>query len=66
MKVTINYLPKPAPGYTPRRADTLYNVESVIDKGVGRVEIRSLFSDQRPTFDHVASVVVIPEKEETE
>jgi hypothetical protein len=63
MRITVNYSPKPSPGYVPRRAVTLHNVESVSQKGVGMVELRMMFTDAQPTLDHVVSVVVIPEGE---
>lgn len=63
MTITINYTQKPAPGYVPRKAVTLHNVDAVCDKGVRMVEVRMQFSDHRPTHDHVASVSVIPERE---
>ena len=34
MTITINYLQQASPGYTPRRAETLHNVESVHSKGL--------------------------------
>ena len=63
MTVTINYLQRPSPGYTPRRAVTLHNVDAVIDKGPRAVELRMMFTDHRPTHDHVASVAVKPVNE---
>jgi len=64
MTITINYSPKPAPGYVPRRAVTLHNVSAVYTKGVHQVEVRMMFTDTRPTHDHVVSVLLKPETEE--
>ena len=64
MTITINFVQKPAPGYTPRKALTLCNVESVSDKGVRAVEVRMQFTDPRVLYDHVASVSVQPERED--
>ena len=61
MTITINYLPQIAPGYTPRKSLTLHNVESVHAKGIRAVEVRLMFTDARPTHDHVASVSVRPD-----
>ncbi len=63
MTITINYEPRPSAGYTPRKALTLHNVESVHAKGVRMVEVHMMFTDHKPTHDHVVSVSVIPEKE---
>lgn len=62
MKITINYEPKASPGYVPRKSVTLYNVQSVEDQGVRIVRVRMMFSDHAPTHDHVASVVVTPDR----
>ena len=62
MTVTINYNPRPSAGYTPRKALTLHNIESVHAKGVSAVELRMMFTDARPTHDHVVSVSVRPEQ----
>lgn len=64
MTITLNFIPQPSPGYTPRKSLTLHNVESVADKGVRAVEVRMMFSDGKPTYDHVASVSVMPDREE--
>ena len=63
MTITINYSPKPSPGYTPHKAIVLHNVESVHNKGIGMVEVHMMFTDAQPTHDHVISVVIIPERE---
>lgn len=60
MTITIHYKQKPSPGYTPHRPVTLHNVEAVVDKGPGMVEVRMTFTDHRPTHDHVASVSIKP------
>lgn len=62
MTVTINYQPQPSPGYVPRRAAVVHNVEAVLDHGPHMVVLRMMFSDLSPTHDHVVSVVVIPER----
>lgn len=59
MTITINYKQSPSP----RKAVTLHNVEAVYSKGVGAVEIRMMFTDDRPLHEHVASVSVTPERE---
>lgn len=64
MTITINYRQQPAPGYVPRKPVTLHNVAAVHDKGVRAVEVRMLFTDNRPTHDHVASVSIQPETED--
>jgi hypothetical protein len=64
MTITINYSPYPAPGYTPRKAVRLFNVESVQDKGPRMVEVRNLFTGPATTHDHVVGVVIIPERED--
>ena len=60
MTITINYSPKPAPGYKPRPAVTLHNVASIEDQGTRAVRVHMLFTDHAPTHDHVVSVVVKP------
>lgn len=64
MTITINYMPQPAPGYTPRKAVTLFNVESVTGAGPRMVKVRMMFADNHTTHDHVASVSVKPDTEE--
>lgn len=64
MTITINYQQKAAPGYTPRKPLTLHNVDAVVGKGVRMIEVRFIFTDNRPTHDHVASVSVQPEMDE--
>jgi len=61
MTITVNYSPKAAPGYVPRKSVKLFNVDKVEDAGVGMVRVRMLFTDNAPTHDHVVSVVVQPE-----
>jgi hypothetical protein len=63
MTITINFKPQASPGYTPHKALTLCNVESVHDMGVGAVQVQMTFSDLDITYDHVASVVVLPAKD---
>ncbi len=62
MTITINYSPQASAGYVPRKSLTLHNVESVQGNGVGMVRVHTLFTDDKPTHDHVVSVLVIPEK----
>ncbi len=62
MTITINYRPKASPGYVPRKALTLHNVSGVHSSDVNRIEVTMMFTDHRPTHDHVVSVVVIPER----
>ena len=64
MTVTINYKQQAAPGYTPRRPVTLHNVDKVVSKGPHTVELHLMFTDHRPTHDHVASVSVKPDTTE--
>jgi hypothetical protein len=61
--ITVNFAQTPAPGYTPRRAITLHNVEAVTDNGPRAVRVRMQFADHAPTFDHVVSVSLRPEQE---
>lgn len=63
MTITVNFKQAPTPGYTPRKPITLHNIAAVVDKGVGAIEVHKQFTDDRPTFDHVASVTVRPETE---
>lgn len=62
MTITINFAPKPKPGYVPHKAVTLHNVAAVEDQGERMVRIRMMFTDHAPTYDHVVSVVVMPPK----
>lgn len=64
MTITVNYSPKPSPGYVPRKAATIHNVLAVVDDGIGRVKVKFIFADQVITHDHVASVVSLPERPE--
>lgn len=64
MTVTVNFKQTATPGYEPRKPLTLHNVEAVFDKGPNQIELRFTFSDNRPTYDHVASVSVKPETED--
>lgn len=63
MTITINYSPKPSPGYKPRKSVTLHNVESVHTMGPNMVQVQMTFNDSDITHDHVVSVVVMPESE---
>jgi hypothetical protein len=63
MTITVNYLQRPSPGYTPRRPLTLHNVESVHDAGVHMVRVRMMFSDNHTIQDHVAGISIKPETE---
>jgi hypothetical protein len=63
MTVTINYSPRPSPGYTPRRSATLHNVESVTAAGVNMIRLQMTFTDDEPTHDHVVGVIIKPEQE---
>lgn len=63
MKVTINFKPQPSPGYTPRKSLQLFNVAGVEDAGPSMIRLRMLFTDEKPTYDHVVSVSVTPERE---
>jgi hypothetical protein len=49
--------------YRLSKALTLFNVESVHDMGPSAVQVQMTFSDADTTYDHVVSVVIIPEKE---
>lgn len=64
MTITINFMQKPSPGYTPRKPLQLHNVASVEDNGVDMILVHMTFADHKPTYDHVASVSVIPERAE--
>lgn len=64
MTITINFNQRPMPGYVPSKPVTLHNVESVHDKGISAIEVRNMFTDHRPTYDHVASVNIRPEQGE--
>lgn len=61
MTITINYYQQASPGYTPHKPLTLHNVDAVVDKGVNMIEVRFMFTDNRPTHDHVASVTIKPQ-----
>jgi hypothetical protein len=63
MTITINFAPQAAPGYVPRKARVLHNVEAVLDNGVRAVRVKMQFSDLAPTYDHVVSVSVMPDRE---
>ena len=63
MTITINFLQTFNGRIPPRKPVTLYNVDAVVDKGIRMVEVRMTFSDHRPTYDHVASVTIVPDKE---
>jgi len=63
MTVVINYRPHASPGYVPRKALTVHNVERVEDAGPRAVRLRMMFSDFHPTHDHVVSVLVKPDAE---
>ena len=62
MTITINFRQQVAPGYTPSKPLTLHNVEAVRDKGPRAVEVKMIFTDHTPTYDHVASVSIKPEE----
>lgn len=63
MTIYIHYMKRPAPGYTPRAAVRLHNVNAVVDKGTNRVEIHMAFTDHQPTHDHVDRVVIEPDRD---
>jgi len=64
MTIIVNFKPFATPGYVPRKALTLHNVASVHDQGPSMVEVRMIFTDDKPTYDHVVSVTIKPSQEE--
>jgi hypothetical protein len=64
MKVIINFKPQPSPGYEPRKSVQMFNVAGVEDAGPSTIRLRMQFTDDQPTYDHVISVSVTPEREE--
>lgn len=64
MTITVNYSPRPSPGYVPRKSATIHNVLAVVDDGIGRVKVKFIFQDDVVTHDHVVSVACLPERPE--
>lgn len=64
MTIYVHYQIYASPGYVPRPALRLYNVAAVESQGPQMVRVRMQFTDDAPTHDHVARVVIEPDTED--